>query len=202
MNAPGQSLWTIEELTAQVALALSVDYEGPRDGRAREVPDLRTIRYYTTLGLIDRPVAMRGRTAQYGRRHLQQIVAIKRLQAKGLTLTQLQERLVGMSDATLAEVARLPAAGTGEMGVPRRSETFWTQRPASISTPREVAPRESDLPMQGIRLSAAVTLLVAPARTIEMDDLEAIRGAAGPLLKVLEKRRLLARAEPPENVGA
>src|SRR5262245_45243958 len=76
-------LWTIDELGAQVALALSVDYEGPHNSRIREVPDRRTIRYYTTLGLIDRPAEMRGRTALYGRRHLLQLVAIKRLQARG-----------------------------------------------------------------------------------------------------------------------
>ena len=76
-----QALWTIDELGSRVALALSVDYDGQASGRVRDVPDRRTIRYYTTLGLIDRP-ALRGRTALYGRRHLLQLVAIKRLQAQ------------------------------------------------------------------------------------------------------------------------
>ena len=81
MTAAREPLWTIDELGAVVALALSVDYAGQANGRVREVPDRRTIRYYTTLGLIDRPARMRGRTALYGRRHLLQLVAIKRLQA-------------------------------------------------------------------------------------------------------------------------
>ena len=55
--------WTIDELSARVALALADRYEGAPNGRVRQVPDLRTIRYYTTLGLIDRPAEMRGRTA-------------------------------------------------------------------------------------------------------------------------------------------
>src|SRR5947208_8484092 len=101
MNAPSSPLWTIEELSAQVALALSVDYAGQGNGRVRDVPDLRTIRYYTTLGLVDRPAAMRGRTGLYGRRHLLQLVAIKRLQTKGLTLAELQGRLVGLTDSEL-----------------------------------------------------------------------------------------------------
>ena len=50
----------LEELAARVALALAADYAGQANGRVRDVPDARTIRYYTTLGLIDRPAAMRG----------------------------------------------------------------------------------------------------------------------------------------------
>ena len=50
--------------------------------RVRAVPDRRAIRWYTTIGLIDRPVAHRGRTALYGPRHLLQLVAVKRLQAR------------------------------------------------------------------------------------------------------------------------
>src|SRR3954470_15579682 len=102
------NLWTLDELGAQVALALSVSYEGPPNGRVRDVPDRRTIRYYTTLGLIDRPAAMRGRTALYGRRHLWQLVAIKRLQARGLSLAEIQGSLFGLSDAALSRLAGRP----------------------------------------------------------------------------------------------
>jgi len=81
---PHSPLWTLTELSAQVDSALAVDYSGQANGRVREVPDMRTIRYYTTRGLLDPPAQMRGRTALYGKRHLLQLVAIKRLQAKGL----------------------------------------------------------------------------------------------------------------------
>src|SRR5262245_18184089 len=100
--------WTLNELTAHVALALAEDYDGAPNGRVRDVPDPRTIRYYTTLGLLDRPGELRGRTALYGRRHLLQLVAIKRLQAQGLTLQQVQERLLGLTDGDLERTARLP----------------------------------------------------------------------------------------------
>jgi hypothetical protein len=59
---------TIAELTARVAAALADD-AGPDNRRIRAVPDERAIRYYTTLGLLDRP-ALTGRTAFYGPRHL------------------------------------------------------------------------------------------------------------------------------------
>src|SRR6516164_5237389 len=114
MKKNDESLWTIDELSEQVALALDgPGYAGVRSGRVRDVPDLRTIRYYTTLGLLDRPAAMRGRTALYGSRHLLQLVAIKRLQARGLTLAEVQQRVLGLSEAALKRViatAAPPAA--------------------------------------------------------------------------------------------
>src|ERR1700738_5199072 len=143
MNA-ATPLWTIDELSTQVALALSVDYAGQGNGQVREVPDRRPIRYYTTLGLLDRPAEMRGRTALYGRRHLLQLVAIKRLQANGLTLAQLQERLLGMTDAALAEVAKLPDVGPKEALPERRDEAFWTKRPAPPPALHEESEGQSD----------------------------------------------------------
>jgi DNA-binding transcriptional MerR regulator len=100
--------WTLDELAERVDLALAVDYHGQPSGRVRPVPDRRAIRWYTTIGLIDRPVAHRGRTALYGPRHLLQLVAVKRLQARGLPLVAIQQELAGATDGQLARVARLP----------------------------------------------------------------------------------------------
>ena len=105
MQEPG---WTLDELAERVDLALAVDYHGQPSGRVRAVPDRRAIRWYTTIGLIDRPVAHRGRTALYGPRHLLQLVAVKRLQARGLPLVAIQQELAGATDSQLARVARLP----------------------------------------------------------------------------------------------
>src|SRR5579883_622967 len=100
----GEPPWTIDELTEAVASALAEGYGGAPSGRVRDVPDQRTIRYYTTLGLIDRPSEMRGRTALYDRRHLLQVVAIKKLQACGQSLAEVQRALAGQTDRGLAEV--------------------------------------------------------------------------------------------------
>src|SRR3954471_21118898 len=108
MTRPSENLWTIDELASQVARALAVDYDGQTSGRVSVVPNHRTIRYYTTLGLLDRPAEMRGRTALYGRRHLWQLVAIKRLQGHGLTLAEIQQRLLGLPDEALRELAQVP----------------------------------------------------------------------------------------------
>jgi DNA-binding transcriptional MerR regulator len=75
----------------------------------RDVPDVRTIRYYTTIGLMDRPAEMRGRTAFYGPHHLRQLVAVKRLQARGMSLLEVQESLAGASPRRLDQLAELPS---------------------------------------------------------------------------------------------
>ena len=82
-------------------------YPGAPNGRVRDVPDRRTVRWYTTIGLVDRPAAMRGRTALYGTRHLLQVVAVKRLQARGLSIAEIQAELIGATDATLRRVAAI-----------------------------------------------------------------------------------------------
>src|SRR4051794_2499920 len=105
-----EPLWTLDELCARVAVALAVDYAGQGSGRVREVPDRRTIRYYTTLGLVDRPATVRGRTALYSTRHLLQLAAIKRLQARGLSLAEVQARLLGLTDPALRQLAQVPAS--------------------------------------------------------------------------------------------
>lgn len=103
--------WTLDELAERVDAALAVGYAGQSSGRVRAVPDRRAIRWYATIGLIDRPVAHRGRTALYGPRHLLQLVAVKRLQAKGLPLVAIQQELAGATDTQLARVAN-PAPGS------------------------------------------------------------------------------------------
>jgi DNA-binding transcriptional MerR regulator len=215
-----QSLWTIQELGAQVALALSADYGGPPNGRVREIPDQRTIRYYTTIGLLDRAAEMRGRTALYSHRHLLQLVAIKRLQARGLSLSAIQQQLIGLGDAALRRVAKLPdgvqpAQGAGPASAPSPAtprEPFWTAAPASPSgqaldaDQREVQgetaqPTNGSLPavLQGISLDGDVILLFAPIRPVVDDDLQAIRTVAAPLLKLLQTRRLLGQTKPEET---
>jgi DNA-binding transcriptional MerR regulator len=207
-----EPLWTIDELGTRVALALSADYAGAPNGRIRNIPDQRTIRYYTTLGLMDRPAEMRGRTALYGRRHLSQLVAIKRLQARGLSLSAIQQQLLGLGDAALGRLARLPegveTADDSEAASPSpaagQREPFWTTIPAAPSSEdggsepcdargQPVPDANTVVPavMQGIRLDDDVTLLLCSIRPVEDDDLQAIRTVAAPLLKLLKTRRLV-----------
>lgn len=133
--------WTITELAAAAATALG-DASLGASGRVREVPNERLIRWYTTIGLVDPPAGRRGRTALYGRRHLLQLVAIKRRQAEGRTIAQIQAELTGATDATLGRIARLSPAGHSPQDRPGTrpreapgSRRFWTERAASLQQP-------------------------------------------------------------------
>src|SRR5438309_1161754 len=201
MTARKEPLWTIAELSAEVAVVLSVDYPGPPNGKVRPVPDLRTIRYYTTLGLLDRPAQMQGRTALYSRKHLLQLVAIKRLQARGLSLQEVQQQLLGLPERKLQRIAQLPgnleplsvdANPESNATAPRRSEAFWSIAPtpapqeASEITDGEAA-APAAVPLQGVGVSEGVTLLLAAERPLADDDISALRAVAAPLLQLLHK---------------
>jgi len=123
--------WRIDQLADVVGKALNqAPYDGQTSRRVRGVPDQRTIRYYTTLGLLDGPVELRGRTAYYGRRHVLQLVAIKRLQARGLSLVQVQQSLSGVDNRTLTRWASLP-------------NDFWKQVASTV--PAESPPPSLDV---------------------------------------------------------
>lgn len=61
---------------------------------------MRTVRYYVQIGLVDRP-AGETRAARYGPRHLEQLLAIKKWSAAGVSLERIREVLHG-------DVAPLP----------------------------------------------------------------------------------------------
>lgn len=90
MTHPTDRTWTLDELVAEAAGWVARVGVGVADGRVREAPDARTIRYYQQLGLVDRPVRYDGRKALYGRRSLIQAVAVKLLQSEGRSLPQIQ----------------------------------------------------------------------------------------------------------------
>src|SRR5215468_48480 len=120
------TLWTLPELVSEVAARIAA-LPAPKNGQVRAVPDERTVRYYVTLGLLDRPSAMRGRTALYGPKHVAQVVAIKRLQTMGRSLSEIQQLWPTLDDATLARMSgvALPAAAK-----PAVRAEFWKREPA------------------------------------------------------------------------
>lgn len=173
-------LLRIDELAERAAAALAAaGSAGPPSARVTPLPDRRMLRYYTTLGLLDRPVEIRGRTAYYGRRHLLQIVAIKRLQAAGASLAEIQRRLAGASTSDLEKLAALPAAPsapTAPAAAPMSAapRQFWRHppRPATVTATAPAA----------IRLAPGVTLVLDAAPALSADDHEAVRAAAASLV--------------------
>lgn len=113
-----------------------MDQLGWGQGDSRRVtwaPNARLLRYYTTLGLLDRAAHFEGRTAYYGSKHLLQILAIKYLQLGGKKLEEIQSLLYGLGEESLARLVGLqlplqaPCGHTPE-AQPRR-EDFWTEVP-------------------------------------------------------------------------
>ena len=94
--------YSLEELSTEVARLLGkLGFLGASpDARVSAAPDARTVRYYTTLGLIDRP-GIENRQARYGKRHVLQLLAVKALQAFDLPLAEIQQRLYARSDSEL-----------------------------------------------------------------------------------------------------
>lgn len=212
------SRYTLDELVARLAAEIDEAALEPTNGQVQAVPDRRTLRYYTTLGVLDRP-ELSGRQAFYGRRHLLQALAIKRLQAEGLGLAAVQRRLAGLPDAELAAVAR-PA------GTAARPERFWAGAPAAAppagrprgtgpalppsapvpapAAPGTRAPRRrspTSTPPTGASLlsglplgDGAVLLLPASPALAAADSaaLAAVQVAAAPLLAHLRRTGLLA----------
>jgi DNA-binding transcriptional MerR regulator len=144
----------------------------PKNGQVRAVPDERTIRYYATLGLLDRPLAMRGRTALYGPRHLAQVVAIKRLQSAGRSLAEIQELWPSLDDGSLARMT-----GVAVEAQPRGARADFWKRSAGAQLRVELAP--------------GVALVLASSPPLSPSDLAAIRAAAEPLIAELAKHGTL-----------
>lgn len=175
--------WSIDELASLVAATLeTVNYEGQVSRRVRQTPDKRTIRFYITLGLLDRPLEMRGRTAYYGRRHVLQLAAIKQLQAKGMSLVEVQAALAGANDQQLAEWSGIPpdfwekhqpapasppgvseilkatSAGNASLESSPRSRPFWIQAPKFSPQAKAAAPGAQSAESDGVTASRALTL--------------------------------------------
>ena len=218
----GEPRWTIAELGERVTAALADGaYEPPSNGQVRAVPDLRTIRYYTSLGLLDRPAAMRGRTALYGHRHLLQLVAVKRLQAEGKSLSEVQAALAGLDDDGLAAIAAVTVEPdvSAEMrdvaeegGDAPREARFWAASPARVAVR---APSSESLPpasaspvviVAKVALAPGVTLLIEaaggsgePARIAGAIDAFDLVRAAAPLIEALRRHGLAPGDEVEEE---
>lgn len=175
--------WTLSELVNEAAARIAA-LPAPKNGQVRAVPDERTIRYYATIGLLDRPAAMRGRTALYGPRHLAQVVAIKRMQSAGHSLADIQAMWPTLDDVTLT---RMTGVQVGAKSKAARKE-FWKREIATepVPPPQPAAPRERRAPVFSLVVTIPDSISLSPA------DVRALRAAAAPLVDELAKRGLNA----------
>jgi DNA-binding transcriptional MerR regulator len=193
-------LYTLEQLSERVADLLAEDYGGQKSGRVRELPNGRTIRWYTTIGLVDRPLATRGRVALYGTRHVLQLAAIKKLQADGLTLAEVQERLLGASNVELALLAKVDPANERP-----RYPVDVVYHSAGVEAEFDEMLRTADGDtvtntvgnvVPAFRVGDSVTVLLnGVSRHLDDADIAELTAAATPLLDAIERLGLTPRKE-------
>lgn len=211
----------LRNLVARALLAGS--YQPGESKRVRAVPDTRTIRYYTTLGLIDRPTEMVGRTAMYSEIHVLQLVAIKRLQAEQQTLSAIQAALFGATPKQLKTIARLPtdfweqadrylaqtrtAAPAPVPATPAEPEIKYWSEPAALPGSRPVPPVADDA-TSSLKLTPCLRFSPHPSvqvvlegvalteRSAGLVDLTRLQAAAEPLLSELARQGLLNTDSP------
>ena len=195
MNFSTGSVWRLDELVRRSQQLLALLPAGAGESRrVRWQPDARLVRYYTTLGLLDRPAELRGRTAYYRDRHLLQLLAIKTLQARGSSLQAVQAQLTGQPDAALAALIGLPLDWAArllaeeaepvenrplatESGIAQSATAaparFWERTPSPVMPPSEsaaVAPTESVTELLAVTLAPGARLLLDRRRYPELDD--------------------------------
>src|SRR5512141_1460386 len=81
---------SIEELVGLIARWTPAVAARQSRHKVTEVPTERTIRYYVSAGLIDRPLRYEGTRALYGFRHFLQALSIKALQARYFPLRKVR----------------------------------------------------------------------------------------------------------------
>ena len=80
-----------------------------------EMPS-RRVRYYIQMGLVDRPDGL-NKGAKYTARHINQLLSIKKWQAAGLSLEQIQELLHGDVSELLDKKQTLKQQASGNIEV-------------------------------------------------------------------------------------
>ncbi len=161
----------LEGLARTAGKTLARGAPSPSDGRVSDQPDERTIRYYQSLGILSKPLRYDGRKAIYGYSHLLQLLAVKLLQASGLSLAQIQSNLL---TASRGELEALVWQGFGQERKTAARRTVPPQQPdlfggqAVTEAARPYGPA-APMPAPAERPEALIAREVAPGVTVVID---------------------------------
>ena len=169
-----QPTWTLKELARQSTLFLT------EDGQSQRItwkPNPRQIRYYTTLGLLDRPFGGRGYGNTYGPKHLLQLLSIKQLQHQGLKLAEIQPMIAGMPEKKLAELLRFDLQWLEKLtseqtpDSDRQESAFWEQVPPISQNKNATEPQKKKPSLPTIRKTQTfVHLELQPGITLVVEE--------------------------------
>src|SRR5918992_308709 len=117
--------WNARGLAAHVTALVDAAGMRPTNASARAAPSARSVRFYVSNGLLDRPEGA-GTAATYNYRHLLQLLAIKIRQREGQTLEAIKREMREVSGDSLERrvaTSLAPALlGAGDATAPRRAD--------------------------------------------------------------------------------
>lgn len=175
LRAARLSLAALEAELGRLLALLGLDAPGA-DGRVSARPDARTLRFYQSRGLIDRPVEYDGRQAIYGYPHLIQALSIKLLQGAGLKLDQVQARLASAPFALLEGAVREALLAGAAAPGPAALGPAEAPPPGPPSPPAAPRPRA----LLAVELGPGLQLTIDPALVPEPElVISRVRAALG-----------------------
>lgn len=92
--------WNARGLAAHAASLVDAAGIRPTNASARAAPSARSVRFYVSAGLIDRPEGT-GTAATYNYRHLLQLLAVKIRQREGQSLESIKAEMRGLTGDVL-----------------------------------------------------------------------------------------------------
>ncbi len=125
-------------------------------GRTKDDVNARLVRHYTTERLLDEPLKQ-GREARYTRRHLLQLLTLRRLMADGFSAATLQDTLQSRTDDDLEALLAGQTQLAVQPGNPALDYLAQLRRPVAAA-PAPAAPSPApaaSTPVQYTRLPLA-----------------------------------------------
>ncbi len=116
--------FTIDELVAVTRDLIREAAISQVRWKVAEHPDVRTVRYYMTTGLIPKPSTYEGTAARFGYKHLLLLLAIKTLQANYLPLQKIKEIIGSKIEPELEALVRDGLSGAQLGWRPEAHETL------------------------------------------------------------------------------
>ncbi|WP_424952566.1 MerR family transcriptional regulator [Deinococcus sp.] len=133
-----------------------------KPSRAPDEVNPRLIRHYTTLGLLDAPLR-EGREARYTRRHLLQLLTLRRLMSEGYSAQSLQGLLEAQNDPGLEALLLGQSRLQVQTSSPALAYLQSLKAPPSILMSSN--PRRSPAPVE----SEPFDLVASPAPALKAD---------------------------------
>ena len=129
------SPWNARGLAAHVTALVDSAGLRPTNASARAAPSARSVRFYVSHGLLDRPEGA-GTAATYGYRHFLQLLAIKIRQREGQTLETIKREMKDVTgDALERRIAQSLAPALVANPVTPRTEdeapVAWRRMPVA-----------------------------------------------------------------------